>query len=248
MKSEELDKTDRISLLFRSALEQQLGVVMILEGTGLPGIVHTVEELSQCLDPRHFEVHHFPGFGTSPERSDLFLYHYWLNLPRYGDLALFDGSYYYEWARKTMKGKFGKKESRQWLEDIRNFELSLHQNGYLLLKIRIRRNEQDLADELKTDGKMKDRAPLVSKRFKFLLKNHGAYCQALEEIVFQTSLAHAPWFTPPEERGKHVKLFVLDYIIARLEEALNVDSRQAVASYDEAMDLMRKMQKEGAVS
>ena len=246
VKSAELEKTDRLSLLFRAAQDQALGVVVILEGTGLPGIIYTVEELSSCLDPRHFEVHHFPGAETAPERKDLFLHHYWLNLPRYGDLAVFDGSYYHDWAVRKSANKLGNSESRNWIEDINNFEHGLHQNRYLVLKIRIQRDRKDLQEEMDTDKRLKIWSPLLGKRAKYLIKHHKEYSEALELVVENTNVPDAPWFTPPPEKGKHVRAHVLDYLIARLEEALSVDSRQAVASYDEAMALMRNLKSEAS--
>ncbi|MEQ8352698.1 MAG: hypothetical protein RH862_14515 [Leptospiraceae bacterium] len=244
MKSPELEKTDRISLLFRAAQNQQIGVFLILEGTGLAGIVYTVDELSSCLDPRHFEVHHFPGYETAPERKDPFLHHYWMHLPRYGDLAMFDGSYYHELVRRTIKGKISGKERQGWIDDINRFESSLEANQYLVLKIRFQRNPRELESELKSEKKLKARTSLLRKRSTYLLNEYKDYTREMDKLLLETGSARAPWFTPPEGKGKEVRGLVMDYLIARMEEALNVDSRQAVASYDEAMALMRKLEKE----
>ena len=245
MKSPELDRKDRVALLFRAAQEQGLGVILLLEGTGLTGLVHTVDGLSSILDPRHFDVHHFPGFETAPERKDPFLYHYWLHLPRYGDLALFDGSYYHDWVSRRLFKKLNSQQLEDWIDDINRFEQSLGANQYLVLKIRVLRHKKDLQEELKEDKRMKARGPLVRKRAGFMVKEHKAYEKALQEAVDRTDFPHAPWFTPPESNGKEVRDLILDYLIARLEEALQVDSRSAVASYDEAMEKMRELQATG---
>ncbi|HBS03628.1 MAG TPA: hypothetical protein DEA96_01600 [Leptospiraceae bacterium] len=244
VKSAELEKTDRVALLFRAAQEQQKGIILILEGTGLAGLVHTVDELSSCLDPRHFQVHHFPGYETAPERKDPFLHHYWMHLPRYGDLALFDGSYYHEFVRRVLKGKLSRDEKKAWIDDINRFEESLQANYYLVLKVRLNRHGKDLEDELKSDKKLKSRAALIRKRARYLVKEYRDYSQELDRLTQLTGSPLSPWFTPPEGKGKQVRSLVLDYIIARMEEFLSVDSRQAVASYDEAMKLMRKLNRE----
>jgi len=243
VKNPELEKTDRVALLFRAAQDQQKGVMLILEGTGLCGLVHTRDELTSFLDPRHFEVHHFPGYETAPERKDPFLHHYWMHLPRYGDLAIFDGSYYHEWVRRTLKGKLKKKEQELWIDDIRNFEKSLSANGYIVLKVRFRRHLDDLKKELKADRKLKSRSTLLRKRAKFLIEEHSKYESHLDGLTQHTGSPEAPWFTPTEGGGKEIRSHVLDYIIARLEEHLNVDSRQAVADYDQAMKLMRELER-----
>ena len=244
MKSAELEKTDRIALLFRAALEQEKGIVLILEGTGLAGLVHTVDELSSALDPRHFQVHHFPGYETAPERKDPFLHHYWMHLPRYGDLALFDGSYYHEFVRRVLKDKLSREEKKGWVDDINRFEESIQANGYLVLKVRLNRHVKDLEEELKSEKKLKSRASLIRKRARYLLKEYKDYTKELGHLVQLTSSPLAPWYTPPEGKGKQVRGLVLDYIIARMEESLSIGSRQAVASFDEAMELMRKLHRE----
>ncbi len=246
MKSASLEQKDRVALLFREAAERGLGVVLIFEGVGITGILHTITRLSRILDPRHFTVHHFPDNAAPRDRDRAFLHKYWCDLPALGDLAVFDGAYYHDLAAGIVHDRLGKKQRRQLIDIVNDFERSLDDNGYLVIKVRIPRRRKDLEKELKKDEKHVIRRSLSKQRAKRLLKHFDDYKKALRSTAKKTDTAVAPWFVPDEGSGKEIAGAVFDYIIARMEERLSLDSRRLVADFDEAMDLLRRMRKAGA--
>ena len=154
-KSLELDQKDRLACLLREAVAQKkLATIVIFEGAGVAGILHTIQRMCQTLDPRHYYVHHFPE--PVKHRPVLFLREYWQKLPLMGDLAIYDGSYYHNWiaaelAAKKSQKKAEKKYRAGLIEEIKNFERTLADNGYLILKVRVARREKDLKKDLKKD-------------------------------------------------------------------------------------------------
>lgn len=240
--SSELEKKDRLALLFREAVQQKkTGVILIFEGSGVAGILYTIHRLCQVLDPRHYDVHRFPDMKSTESSTHLPpLHEYWCKLPILGDLAIFDGSYYY----KAICGKFDRKGRKQFVEEIQNFERTLADNGYLVLKIRVDRHKKDLKKELKKDRASILRKSILQRRLRRLFKDFDGRVKDLKRIVRKTDTAHAPWFSPPADDVRSVAMTVFDYLIARLEEDLSVDSRSAVAEFDEAMERVRRMRQQ----
>ncbi|MCR9143271.1 MAG: hypothetical protein NXI24_13530 [bacterium] len=242
----ELERKDRLALLFREAVQQKgPGVILVFEGVGVAGIVHTIHRLCQVLDPRHYEAHRFPDekkadavFQIGPPLHD-----YWKRLPKFGDLAIFDGSYY----SQAMLADLDRKERKAFIEEIRNFERTLADNGYLVLKICITRREKDLKKELKKERASVLRKALLQKRMRRLFKDFDDRVEELKRLMRKTDAPHAAWFAPPVGDSREVARAVFDYLIARLEEALSLDSRTAVAEFDEAMERVRQMRRQGAV-
>ena len=256
-KSPELDRKDRLALLFREAAERKLGVFLIFEGTGVVGILESIQELSEILDPRHYDVHHFPD-SDDDRRSDVrnrpLLYTAWQRLPRHGNLGILDGSYYHRLARAEIAGRLNeelsakefKKLRKGLLRDIQAFEQGLADNGYLVLKVRVTRRAKDLKKDLKKDEKKNSvgavRRDLWRSRVKALKKDYDEFVSVLDGLVEKTQFnPHAVWFTPPPAAPGETATAVCDYLIARLEEHLSMDSRRAVAEFDEAMAALRRL-------
>ncbi|MEQ9366806.1 MAG: hypothetical protein RIF32_21380 [Leptospirales bacterium] len=240
----ELERKDRLALLFREAVKQKgPGVVLIFEGVGVAGIVHTIQRLCQVLDPRHYEAHRFPeGKAADASVHGPPLHEYWCKLPKFGDLAIFDGAYY----SRSILNDLGRKERKHFTEEIQNFERTLADNGYLILKIRVSRREKDLKKDLKKDRASVLRKSLLQKRLSRLFKDFDDRVDDLKRLARKTDSPHAPWFSPPPGDSREVAAAVFDYLIARLEEALSLDSRTAVAEFDQAMQRVRMIRKRGA--
>lgn len=240
-----LERKDRLALLFREAVQQSgPGVILIFEGAGVANIVSTIQRLCQVLDPRHYAVHRYPENAGKFFEYQPPLYQYWCKLPKFGDLAIFDGAYY----TRALLEDFDRKERRAFLEEIQNFERTLADNGYLLLKIRISRKQKDLKRELKKDRASVVRKALLGKRIRRLFKDYDDQVDDLTRLVRKSDSPHAPWFSPPAGNSREVGRAVFDYIIARMEEALSLDSRTAVAEFDEAMERVRAMRRQSAGS
>ncbi len=246
-KSQSLDQKDRLALLFREAVERGTpGMVLVFEGNGIAGILRSVQGLSRLLDPRHFVMHHFSdenARSAAPGRP--LLHEYWQRLPQFGELAVFDGAYYHDCVVRDP----GRKERAADIEEIRAFERTLSENGYLVLKLRIERKKAgDLKKDLKNDGVCKSRRSPLKRRRRDALRDFDYRAKALARLVKKTDTPAAPWFTPPAGDSKSVRGAVFDYLIARLEERLGIDSRVAVAEFDERMASLRRLREMRAQS
>jgi AMP-polyphosphate phosphotransferase len=239
-KSEALETRDRLALLFREAQHKGLGSLLIFEGPGLGGVTATISRLAQVLDPRHFSVLHFPR-DSAPLAGRPFLYEYWRQLPRYGDLCILHGSYYHKLVSFARDADLSKKRRRDLIQEILDFERALSQNNYVVFKIFIRPLHAGLKKELKKSGLSAVVRNSLRKRWKALIHDRDAYEDAFTAVRRATDVYEGPWYEPGGETERELAYSVFGYLIARMEEALEIDSRVAVQTFDDQMRKMRTL-------
>lgn len=238
-KSSAQERRDRVSLLFREAFARRRATVLICEGAHLVGMKRIIARLAHILDPRHYRVAwHDTDPGDLKRRP--FLLPYWRSLPALGDLLILERSYYYDLVRGRALSKIGKKRGAQMLAEINDFERSLYQNDYRVMKIALDRAEKKVEkDYKKSRSKKNDPISLLARDFEFYLKKFDKFEKNLNETIEATNRYQAPWFRPPAGGYSELEEGVLNFLIARLEEDLDVNSLEEVKRFDDAMNAMR---------
>ena len=241
-KDTDLDRADRLAHLFRIAAERDRGVLLIVEGVAFPTIQYVIKQVVDGLDPRHFELLHV-DHDVESKRGVPFLHEFWAALPRRGDLLILDRSYYFKLVRGRTTGQIGKSVGERLLYDIRDFERGLEENGYFVLRVYIDQSRKDLKSDKKKRKEVTMR--VLESRYRDLLKHFNDYDSRFAEILAATG-ADAEWFHLHTEKRKRCLVSVMDYLIARLEEKLEVDSRKEVAEFDLAMQRKRERERDKA--
>ncbi len=99
----------RLSVLQQRARELKIPTIILFEGWGASGKGLMISRLIQNLDPRGFSVHNIVG----PTAEDLrypWMYRFWKRLPLYGEIAIFDRSWYYGVTAERESGELSGKE------------------------------------------------------------------------------------------------------------------------------------------
>jgi polyphosphate:AMP phosphotransferase len=192
------------------------GLVVAFEGNDAAGKGGAIRRVREALDPRRFRVHGVAA-PTDEERARPYLWRFWRNVPRRGDVAIFDRSWYGRVLVERVEGFAGPDEWMRAYQEINDFERELHENNYLVVKIwlAISREEQ-LA-------RFHDREAKPFKRYKLTPEDWrnrekwGLYEAAMTDMVDRTSSRHAPWTLVEANDKKFARLKVLDAIVRRLE-------------------------------
>lgn len=243
-KSLEQERKDRLALLFRTASERNIGSIMLCEGEHLLGIKRIIARLAQILDPRHF--HALRTTGRDFYRPGMpFLSPYWKNLPRFGDLVVYEHGYYSRLVRFRESGDAGKKTVNQIIQQINDFERTLNDNHYRVFKFNFTRPLERLENDYKKRIKKTELRETLKKRYKELIHSYSSQKKFYTEIRAKTDTPHAPWFEPPSDRNSRLEAAVFDYLIAKMEENLEINSMAAVRSFDAAMDRVREIRRTG---
>ena len=103
------------------------GLVVAFEGNDAAGKGGAIRRVREALDPRRFRVHGVAA-PTDEERARPYLWRFWRNVPRRGDVAIFDRSWY---GRVLVERVEGFAETDDWMrayQEINDFERELHEN------------------------------------------------------------------------------------------------------------------------
>jgi polyphosphate kinase 2 (PPK2 family) len=209
----------RLYDLEKAGWDAKIPSVILFEGWDAAGKGTSINLLTSRLDPRGFKLYPIQGPRTFEQRLP-WLWRFWLKLPNYGEMAIFDRSWYGRVLVERVEGLTPEEKWRKGYRDIVDFEHTLADDGYVICKfwLHISREEQ------RRRFKMLETDPLESWHVQVEDWEHhrkyDEYLLAVEEMLEQTETEWGPWtiVEATDRRWARVKIF--QTIIRRLEEAL----------------------------
>lgn len=221
----------RLADLQKACWETGTPTVVVFQGWDASGKGAAIATLTARLDPRAFRLHSIEP--PAPHEQDYpWLRRFWLMLPAYGQMAIFDKSWYTRVLVERVEKLAPKREWRRAYREIADFERMLVDDGVVLVKFffHISKKEQKRRfDILKAD-------PLNAWRVEpghwHRYRSYDKYLVAVEEMLERTESEWAPWTVVEATSRRYASKKVLDVLIARLEEALG----QSIPASEEVAD------------
>lgn len=219
------DLQARLFDMEQALIEARVPVLIIFEGWAGTSKVETIGVLTRRLDPRGVRVHSITPPRTY-ETQYPWLYRFWLKLPSYGQIAIFDRSWYREALADRTRGDGDMQHWRARLEDIVGFERQLAADGAVLIKfwLHISRKEQGrrfkrlLADRIT--------AWQVTPDDRWQHRHYDIVHAGVEDMISRTDSSFAPWHLVPATNKHYARMAVLSTVLGALESRLG---RPAVA-------------------
>lgn len=223
--------TEHLAYLQRRMKEHKVPVMIVLEGAYASGKGRIANELILGLDARYTNF-----IDTRPPSEDdlkkPFLNPYQSTIPNNNQFNIYYRSWYsqYNYYKNHLKkSDHGYKDPSVLIEEIRDFEKALVDDGTVIIKFKIRIDKQKQAEHIRS--MMED--PLTTwKAQEFDRDNNEIYVKEMEELMQQTNEDYAPWYiikyTNTQETTMEVMRQVIDILNQRLEE-LEAKKDQPVA-------------------
>jgi len=123
-----------LSELQRNLHESKKAVLIIFEGLDSSGKGTSINKVLQFLDPRGYKVYSNEK-KTKNERLRPFMWKYFMQFPKKGEIAVLDRSYYYELLMKSYKGDLKNSDYSEYLDIIDETEKTLIDEGTVIVKI-----------------------------------------------------------------------------------------------------------------
>jgi len=195
------------------------GLVLAFEGNDAAGKGGAIRRVRAALDPRRFRVRGVSA-PTDEEHARPYLWRFWRHIPRLGQVAIFDRSWYGRVLVERVEGLCSRDDWMRAYQEINDFEGQLGRAGLIIVKfwLAISADEQ-LA-------RLKDREARATKRYKITpddwrnREKWPLYEEATNEMIDRTSARLAPWTLVEANDKKFARLKVLRTIVERLEEEL----------------------------
>lgn len=109
-------------------------VVIAVEGTDASGKGGMIKTLIESMDPRGYRVHSI-GAPYGHELDEHYLQRFWRRIPRRGNIAIFDRTWYGRVLIEKIELQISEKKWRAAYEEIEAFEQQLTNEGFLLIKL-----------------------------------------------------------------------------------------------------------------
>jgi polyphosphate kinase 2 (PPK2 family) len=209
----------RLNLLSRAAYREKISTVVVLEGWDAAGKGGLIRRVTPAIDARHYRVIPIAA-PTEEERRYHYLWRFWRQLPRAGQVTLFDRSWYGRVLVERVEGFASEEEWRRAYAEIDDFEEQLVSHGMVVVKFWIHIDQEEQL------ARFKLRAETGYKQYKITdedFRNReqwDAYEVAVNDMVERTSTDFAPWHLIEGNDKRHARIQALRILCQRLEERL----------------------------
>lgn len=224
--NETMDKLDlRLAALQRELRAAGRPVLVVFEGWDASGKGSVLNRILQPLDPRGFKVRHVAP-PTPTERLYPPMRRFWLMLPPYGQIAIYNHSWYRQLFNDRVEAETredgGKPRMREVYERIRVFERQLADDGAVILKFFLHISKKEQKKRFKSLKKDPAFAWKVGKAERWQHKHYEQFYQAAEDMLRETSTPYAPWTLVPATDRRFRNVQVAETLVAAFEQALKI--------------------------
>jgi AMP-polyphosphate phosphotransferase len=195
--------------------------IIVLEGWDAAGKGGIIQRLTARWDPRSFDVHPVAA-PTDEEKDRHFLWRFWQKLPRSGDIAVFDRSWYGRVLVERVEGFAAQAEWRRAYDEINEFEAQQRDLGTTIVKlfVHVTQAEQDRRLVKRFEDPWK-RWKLSPEDFRNRARRPD-YLKALADMFTMTDTRWAPWTVIDGNDKKAARIAALTAIADQLEAAVDM--------------------------
>jgi polyphosphate kinase 2 (PPK2 family) len=209
----------KLYALQKASWDAEIPVIILFEGWDAAGKGTSIQNLTSKLDPRGFKLYPIRAARTYESRRP-WLWRFWLKIPGKGEWAIFDRSWYGRTLVERVEGLISERSWRRAYRDIVNFERTLADEGYLIVKFFLhigRQQQKKRFDKLISD-------PLTA--WQVLPedwehhKHYDDWRLAYEETFERTETESGPWTIIEATNRRYTNLKIFDTLANTLETQL----------------------------
>lgn len=211
----------QLNLLSRHPKFQKLSVVVVFEGNDAAGKGGSIRRITGALDARQYRVHQI-GAPTEEESAQPYLWRFWRQLPRNGQFAIFDRSWYGRVLVERVEGFCTEADWMRAYSEINDFEEQLARHGTLVIKFWLAISKEEQL------SRFEQRQEVDFKRFKITdedWRNRDKwelYERATCDMIDRTSSETAPWTLIEANDKRFARVKILQTLCTRLEKGLGL--------------------------
>ncbi len=209
----------RLLELEQIVYQREVPVILLFEGWDAAGKGTTIRRVTEKLDARGFKVLPTQAPRTH-ERQRPWLWRFWMNIPRHGQIAIFDRSWY---GRVLIERVEGLTPIPEWIrsyEAINSFERTLAADGTIFVKCWLHISKAEQLRRFLLLAHKPETAWQVTAEDWAHHRKYDEYLAAVEDMLENTDTSVAPWSVIPATDPNYRTFAVFRTLIAQLEKAL----------------------------
>ncbi len=214
-----LELQARLRELATRARKKGVATVLMFEGWDAAGKGGAIRRITHALDARDYRTAAIAA-PTEEERAHHYLWRFWRQLPRDGQIVLFDRSWYGRVLVERVEGFAPESAWRRAFAEINDFEDQLTEHGVAFCKFWL---HIDADEQLRRFG-AREKTPY--KKYKIGEDDYrnrdkwDAYVAAIDEMVARTSSELAPWSLVAANDKRFARIAILRTVCDTLKRAL----------------------------
>lgn len=201
-----------LSELQRNLHEKKKAVLIIFEGLDSSGKGTTINKVLQFLDPRGYKVFSNEKKNKN-EKFRPFMWKYFNEFPKKGEIVILDRSYYYELLMKRYNKEITTTNYSEYLDVIDETEKTLIDEGTIIIKIFLHIDKKTQFKRLNVLDKNPNTTWRVSKKEFKKNKNYKVIDKLYKKLINSCTL---PFFEV-DTREKNYLNEVFTYIINQID-------------------------------
>jgi polyphosphate kinase 2 (PPK2 family) len=209
----------RLYDLQKACWDANIPSVIIFEGWDASGKGTSINLLTQRLDPRGFKLHAIQAPRTF-ETHMPWLWRFWIKLPNYGEMGIFDRSWYGRVLVERVEGFTPEEQWRKGYRDIVDFERTIADDGYVVIKFWLHISKKEQSRRFKKLAKDPLESWHVQPEDWEHHEKYDEYLLAIEEMLERTETEWGPWTIVEATDRYWARIKIFETIVQRLEEAL----------------------------
>ncbi|NLJ94198.1 MAG: hypothetical protein GX326_01695 [Clostridiaceae bacterium] len=207
------DLGERLARLQRIAQAKGIGAIIIIDGWESSGRGTIIKELTEGLNPKHFKVKVFDR-----DRSFYpYMGRFWQNIPTYGDLTIFNRSYYFDLFNDLT---IDEKLLEERLFAIKSFEQTLYNDHLLILKFFIDVDQATQTERIHAFTDTDYQSFYVDTFDQDQNENYDDYRKHMNNILERTSYPYLNWHIIDSSKVKNAAREVLGRTIEGFQKAI----------------------------
>ena len=205
--------------LQRASWNAELATILVIEGWDASGKGAVIGKLTERLEPRRFRIHTIRE-GRSFTSQLPWMWRFWMQLPRYGEIAIFDQSWYGALFTARLEEGLRKKTWRHRCRDIVRFERTLNADRYRLVKCFLHISQEEKKARLEALAADWTTAWKVTDITRDRLDRYGEYANVIGKTIRHTGRRRSPWHVIPANDLRWARWSVLTLLAKAMEESL----------------------------
>lgn len=190
-------------------------IIILFEGRDAAGKGGTIKRVMENLNPRGARVVALEK-PTEDEKGQWYFQRYVKHLPTFGEIVLFDRSWYNRAGVEKVMGFCTQEEYLEFMRQAPEFERNLVRSGIILFKFWFSVSR----DEQRRRFKARRTHPLKQWKLSPIdmasLDKWKAYTEAKEKMFFHTDTSDAPWTVVKSNCKKRARLNAMRYILTKI--------------------------------
>jgi polyphosphate kinase 2 (PPK2 family) len=213
-------KEAQVSLLKwqRELSESKNSVIIVFEGPDAAGKGGAIKRISERLDPRLIRVHSIVK-PTHEEYQHHYLWRFWGKLPAYGQITVFDRSWYGRLLVERVEGFATEKEWKRAYQEINEFERLLADDGAIIVKIYLHISKEEQLFRFKRREADPMKHWKINEEDWRNRKKWDQHNEAAEDMFEKTSTEFAPWNILPANFKWWARVKTVKTVVDALEKA-----------------------------